>query len=339
MDMDMRKLETLPPPPGVFGSLKAGFDVVSNKVVLILLPLGLDLFLWLGPRVSVNELLLPYFKLVFEQARRGVADADLERFIQTQSLLTEWLRDFNLLGLLSKLQVFPIGISSLSAQTLPVENPLGFQNVVVISSFWLMLGLAIALITLGWVGGGVYFRQVAGSIMGEDEASISFPRAVMQSFLLSMIWFIGLSIFLIPLMLVLGVFALISPLIANIAVIVLLFFSFWLVVPVFFTPHGIFVFRQNAFYSIYSSLRMIRFSLPTSAMFVISVFLLSRGLDVLWSVPESDSWLTLVGFAGHAFITAVLLTASFIYYRDMSGWLKTVYERFQQLNKSPSSTV
>ncbi len=337
--MDVQKLETLPPPPGVFGSLKAGFDVVSNRVALILLPLALDLFLWLGPRFSVDGLLSPYFRLVFTQARRGVAEGDLERFLQYQALMTEQLRDFNLLGLLSKLQLFPIGISSLSAQTLPAENPFGLPNVVIVSSIWILLGLAVILIPIGWVGGGVYYRQVAGSILGEEQAGISLLQAIFQTILFSVIWFVGLLVIFLPLILVLSLLALLSPLLANIALLVFLFMSFWLIVPIFFTPHGIFVRRQNAFHSIYSSLRMIRFSLPTSGMFVLSVFLLSRGLDLLWSVPENDSWLALVGFAGHAFITTVLLAASFIYYRDMTDWLKTVSERFQQFGRRPSSTV
>ena len=112
--MDIQKLETLPPPPGVFGSLRAGFDVVSNRVALILLPLGLDLLLWLGPRLSVNDLLSPYFKLVFNQARLGIAATELDRYAQSQTLVMERLQSYNLLGLLSKLQFFPIGISSLS---------------------------------------------------------------------------------------------------------------------------------------------------------------------------------------------------------------------------------
>jgi len=339
MVMDMQKLETLPPPPGVFGSLKAGFDVVSNKVILILLPLGLDLFLWFGPRLSVDGLLSPYFKLAFEQMRQSVAEADLEPIVLYQTVIMDRLKDFNLLSLLSKLDIFPIGITSLSAQTLPVVNPLGISNVVIVSSAWIFLGLIFVLVPLGWVGGGVYFRQVAGSILGEKEAGISFLNAVFQTLLLSVIWLICLVLIAMPLMLVIGVISLISPLLANIVFLVILFFTFWLIVPLFFAPHGIFVRRQNAFYSIYSSLRMIRFSLPTSAMFVFSWFILSRGLDQLWKAPDTDSWLTLVGFAGHAFITTVLLAASFIYYRDMTDWLKDVYERFQKLSKRPSSTV
>lgn len=339
MVMNVQKLETLPPPPGVFGSLKAGFDVVSNRVVLILLPLGLDLLLWLGPRLSVDGLLTPYFRLVFAQMRRNVAEADLDTLAQYQTMIFERLQDFNLLSFLSKMQIFPIGISSLSTQTMPVENPLGLPSVMIVSSIWILLGLAVVLVPLGWVGGGLYFRQVAGSVLNEEEAGISFFRAILQTMLLSVIWLVSLAAILIPLSLVIGLLTLISPLLGNIALLVFLFLSFWLIVPLFFTPHGIFVRKQNAFHSIYSSLQMIRFSLPTSGLFVLSAFLLSRGLDVLWSVPKTDSWLTLVGFAGHAFITTVLLAASFIYYRDMTGWLRNVYERFQQLGRRPSSTV
>ena len=337
--MDIQKLETLPPPPGVFGSLKAGFDVVSNRVALILLPLGLDLLLWLGPRLSVNELFAPYLKFVFNQARLGVASTDLDTFAQSQTLIMERLQSYNLLGLLSKLQFFPVGITSLSAQILPIESPFGAQNVVIVSSIWIVLGLFFVLIPIGWIGGGVYFRQVAVSILGADEAGVSMARAIVQTILLSVIWVIGLMIISVPLFFIFVLFALISPILANVAALIILFLSFWLIVPLFFTPHGIFVRRENALYSIYSSLRMIRFSLPTSGMFVLMVFLLSRGLDVLWSVPENNSWLSLVGFAGHAFITTVLLAASFVYYRDMNDWLQNVYQRFQQISKKPSSTV
>ena len=62
-----------------------------------------------------------------------------------------------------------------------------------------------------------------------------------------------------------------------------------------------------------------------------------RGLGILWSAPKSESWLALVGFAGHAFVTTALLAASFVYYRDMGDWVQNVYEHFQQINRKPSS--
>jgi hypothetical protein len=101
----------------------------------------------------------------------------------------------------------------------------------------------------------------------------------------------------------------------------------------FFTPHGIFVQKLNAFHSILSSLKMARFTLPTSSMFVFAVFVLSTGLNYLWSVPDINSWMLLVGIAGHAFITTTLLSASFAYYHDMNGWLQLVFNQLQQQKK------
>jgi len=194
-----------------------------------------------------------------------------------------------------------------------------------------------ALLTLaGWIGGGLYFRWVSGTTLGKEEAGISSGRAIAQTFLLSIIWVIGVMVISLPVSLVMTFLALISPWLANTAVFIMLIMSFWLIVPLFFTPHGIFVRRQNALYSILSSLRMARFTLPTSGMFVLSAFILYFGLNYLWSVPANDSWMLLVGIAGHAFITTALLSASFVYYRDMNIWLQTVFEQWQKTDNVPT---
>jgi hypothetical protein len=74
---------------------------------------------------------------------------------------------------------------------------------------------------------------------------------------------------------------------------------------------------------------MTRFTLPTSSMFVLTIFLLSVGLNFLWSIPPQDSWMTLVGIFGHSFVTTALLAASFVYYRDMNTWLQAVIEKLR----------
>jgi len=333
--MDAQKFESLPPPPGVIGSLRAGFDTVAGHVWLIVLPLGLDIFLWLGPRLSVDGLLRPFVRYMFLQARRNVDVSELDRFLEAQTSFLDVLQKFNLLSLISKFRTFPIGISSLLAQTMPVNTPLGEQNVVQVSSIPLLVGIVFILTMLGWVVGGLYFRWVSGTTLGQ-EAGISLLRAIMQTFILSVCWLLGLIIVLLPVMFILALLAFINPLLANGAIFVLLLLSFWLIVPLFFVPHGIFARRQNAFYSALTSLRMARFTFPTSGMFIISVLILSQGLNYLWSVPPNDSWMTLVGIAGHAFITTAALAASFVYYRDMNVWLQTVFEQWQKMRTAPT---
>jgi hypothetical protein len=340
--MNVQKIESLPPPPGVIGSLRAGFDAVSNHIGLILLPVALDIFLWLGPRLSIGGLVNPFFKLVFDEARRTLTSStDLQRLTDFQSGFGEVVERFNLLSLLSRLQTFPIGISSLLAQTMPVKTPLGSQDVVQVSSVPGLIGLMFLLVLFGWIVGGLYFRWVSGTALGGTKpgVEISFGWAILQTVILSVLWFIGLMILLIPVMLILTLLTVLSPALASGAFFVMLILSFWLIVPLFFTPHGIFVRKQNAFYSIFTSLRMARFTLPTSGLFVLSVILLTTGLNYLWSVPPDDSWMLLVGIAGHAFITTALLAASFVYYRDMNVWLQTILEQLQQKQTFPAQRV
>lgn len=324
------------------GSLRAGFDTVSTHMGLILLPVVLDIFLWLGPRLSVEGLMYPVLKLMFEQARLTLnSSTDMKRFTEFQSLFSELIGRFNLLSLLGKLQTFPIGVSSLLAQTMPVKTPYGSQPVLQVSSVAAFFGLGFLLMVAGWVVGGLYFRWVSGTVLGERqrEAGISSLWVIAQTLVLSAIWLVGLMMFFIPVTLILTVLTMLSPVLASGALFLMLIVSFWLIVPLFFTPHGIFVRKLNAFYSIYTSLRMARFTLPTSGLFVLAVFLLSTGLNYLWSVPPDNSWMMLVGIAGHAFITTALLAASFVYYRDMNVWLQTVFERMQQKQSMPTQHI
>jgi hypothetical protein len=340
--MNRQKLEELPSPPGVIGSLRAGFDTVSSHVWLILLPLLLDIFLWLGPRLSVDRLVNPFFRIVFNQARTTLTSStDLQLFTDYQAAFDALIERFNLLSLLGRLQMFPVGISSLLAQTMPVETPFGSQDAMQVSSIPGLLGLSFLFIVIGWIAGGLYFRWVAGIALGDANGMtmISFSWAILQTLILSLIWLIGLMLIVIPMMTILTLLTFLSPLLASGALLLVLLLSFWLIIPLFFTPHGIFVRRQNAFHSIFTSLRMARFTLPTSGLFVLCVFLLSTGLNYLWSVPTDDSWMLLVGIAGHAFITTALLAASFVYYRDMNVWLQTVFEQLQHKRGLPARRV
>jgi hypothetical protein len=60
------------------------------------------------------------------------------------------------------------------------------------------------------------------------------------------------------------------------------------------------------------------------------VILLGQGLDFLWRTPPETSWWTLIGIAGHAFVSTALLAASFVYYRDVNAWLAAVMEQMKQ---------
>ena len=43
-------------PPGVIDTLTAGYETINRRLWLLLLPVGLDLLFWLGPKLSIVRL-------------------------------------------------------------------------------------------------------------------------------------------------------------------------------------------------------------------------------------------------------------------------------------------
>ena len=85
----------------------AGFNAVANHVYLILPPILLDVFLWLGPRLSLERILSPMIAdmtATFEK----LGNADLAQAMTTSiDLGKEFAQQYNFFSLLRTL---PVGI-------------------------------------------------------------------------------------------------------------------------------------------------------------------------------------------------------------------------------------
>ena len=303
------------------GSLRAGFDAIAAHVGLIFVPLGLDLLLWLGPRVSISRLMQP---VLDEMARlaptTGFAQADID------AMLDMYRQLLGRLNLVAALRTLPIGISSLMSGRMPGQSPLGAVFTLQVDSVPQLLGLFLALTLIGWMLGGLYFHWVAELVVSRAPGQVAptASRAILQTILYSLIWAVLIWSVALPAMFVVYLAFAINALLGQGLVLFMGFVSLWLLVPLFFSPHGIYLRQQNAFASFLGAFTLTRFTLPSSSLFVLAVFLVGVGLNLLWAVPAEDTWIALVGILGHAFITTGLLAASFIYYQDMSVWVQTV---------------
>lgn len=290
------------------------------------MPLGLDLLLWLGPRLSISQLMQPVLSEMGRIApASGLPQADVD------SMMTVYREVLVRLNLLGTLRTIPVGVSSLMSGRMPIQSPFGPQAVLQIDSLPAVLGVFLLLTVLGWSLGGLYFQQVAALVSARSSSPSPSPagRAVVQTILYSLIcaavlWSIGL-----PALFVVYLSFAINAVLGQALLLFIGFLSLWLLVPLFFSPHGIYVSRQTAFASVLGGFRLARFTLPTSSLFVLTVFLVGLGLNTLWIVPAEESWIVLVGLLGHAFITTGLLAASFVYYQDMSAWVQTVLARLR----------
>ena len=329
--MNFLKDENITPPPGIISSLKSGFDIAANHIEIILLPILLDAFLWFGPHLRVGNLLQTLIAQFDSLANDNIAPiTDIQRI---QESLGELLSlEINIFSLL---RTFPIGVSSLMGQVFPTQTPLGEPNIYQIEtafSFFLWVG---ALTLIGWVLGSLYFTWVAKVTLEDENHDFLWAgKVVLQATLLAALWVMILIAFGTPLVLVFSIFAQINASLAQFALLLLAFFAMWLIVPLFFSAHGIFTKNENLLRSMLSSLHLTRYTLPTSSFFVISILILSQGFNILWLTPSASSWMMIIGVFGHAFITTSLLSASFIYYRDMNIWLEALLEMLESKTTS-----
>jgi hypothetical protein len=314
--------KTLPPPPGIIGSIRAGFDVTAAHITAILFPVLLDALLWLGPRLSIDQLVQPFLNEIGAMAaNNGLKPEDIS------SALTMYRQFFQQFNLLAILRTFPIGIFSLMSGKSPTQTPFGLPSILEVASSGRFVGLIFLLTLIGWLLGGLYFRQVASLATPVNPPGTA--RTVIQTLLYSLIWLFVSWTLGLPAFFLIYIIFVINTVVGEIVLLILGFISVWLVVPIFFSPHGMFVKKQNAFASILSSFQLARFTLPTSSLFVLTIFLVGFGLNFVWSIPAENSWLVLVGILGHAFITTALLASSFVYYHNMSAWLQTVLTRLR----------
>src|SRR5512133_36492 len=109
-------------PPKLIASITEGFNIIASRIYLILFPLLLDTFLWLGPHFRVKKLFQPLvYNLLTDMPELANPElADMSKW--SKELWDILLSHFNLISLL---RVFPIGIPSLMANLSPIETPYG----------------------------------------------------------------------------------------------------------------------------------------------------------------------------------------------------------------------
>ena len=85
-----------PAPPRLVPTIVKGFDMVASHVHLILLPILLDLFLWLGPKLRIDQLLAPLWQVVSENMLK-IASPDMLDTIKSVTILyTQMTEEFQI---------------------------------------------------------------------------------------------------------------------------------------------------------------------------------------------------------------------------------------------------
>lgn len=319
--------QELPAPPRLISAFVAGFDAVTKHISLILFPIILDLILWFGPHIRISQVVGGALEEV--RSTQGLEAPEFAELMGTY--LDVWRLLGERLNLLIGLRSYPVGIPSLMVSTLPTRVPAGTPLMIEINSGILALILFLFFVIIGLGIGTLFFALVSQAALNDQldffAVITSWPRTSFNILMLSLVWvfvLIGMSIpasCLITLSIFGGITA------SRFVLLLVGGVMLWILFPLLFSPHGIFLKEHSFFDSIKAGVRLTNMTLPTTGLFFLILILISQGLDTLWRIPPEDSWITVIGITGHAFVATGLVASSFIYYRDADRWVKGLKAR------------
>ncbi|MBI3764455.1 MAG: hypothetical protein HY260_21660 [Chloroflexi bacterium] len=327
--MNARVREAPAPPVGVIDSIAQGFETVTGRLILILLPLALDVLLWLGPHLSIN----PIVQDVLDQfSRAKEIDPSVAPAAATWRLiLTPIAQRFNLLSLLSVPAVPRLGclpgawcLPSLMALRAPIAIPGGQPPMIAIGNPLEMVTLIVAFYLIGLFLGAIYLGAIALQVRQE----FGWPAVIRHVWgwwarlaAFAAIVVVAVLAFMTPVTLVALVA---SQLFGDLASAIVYFVGasvgLWGLFYLSFVVQAVLLQGRGLFGAIRDSFRVVRWNMPSTVALFVLIAALSFGLSVIWSVPSEDSWLTLIGIAGHAYVVTGLAAGTFVYYKDRYRW-------------------
>lgn len=323
MNAQQQGLDNFPVPPPVIKTLVSGFNVVANNIYLILFPVIVDLLIWLFPGISIKNFSQPVLQ--------AFVDMSAELPAESLRMITDLLANFNMLTLLRTL---PIGVASLFSASLAQENPINTTPNFEVNNFSQFILLTLLINLVGILLGGFYFRQVADVTTKPIRPRLD--RQMLRVILLSFGWLLFFLVINIPIALLTLLVGLLSGILRAIVGILLMIPASWLLLFVYYSYYPLFLNDSGVIPAVKKTFHVVRYSAPTLGWFSIIAILISQGLNMLWVSAPATSWISLVGIFGHAFISAGLLAASFIYFTKTSVWVDETLLWFIKNDRSKS---
>jgi hypothetical protein len=320
-------------PAGALRSLWMGAETVSSHPVLLLIPVAVDLLIWLGPHLSVQPIVSPILDLMARNA--GLSGLSPQDTAQSIAGLVEIAKHLNLVALLAFMPLFP---PSLMASQPPLSSPWGSPLTLQVSSipFYVLMAFAFALV--GLFLGSLYWISVGEAVRQEKEAASSrlyeWLRVSVGMIVLGVAAAILLIALAVPAGLLIGVADAISPLVGQIALVMAGGLALWMLVFLVFTIHGMVLSGDLPPRAVGKSIEVVRWSYASAVSWVLLTVLVLVMTNTVWTLPAEGSWTRLIGVLGNAYTSSALVAGSLIFYRDRRRWVEEMRRYLEQRNRT-----
>ncbi|HET8524325.1 MAG TPA: hypothetical protein VFL82_13905 [Thermomicrobiales bacterium] len=295
-----------PGPPGIIDTIADGLSVALAHPLLMLIPMLVDLYYWLGWKVVPAALTDRLAQVV-----RNANLADAQQYLDALKEMGGW--DLTVLIAL----FVPSMLGGLSTNHL---FQVWDRPVVRLDGWWLV---CLMIAVLGVLATGIFMAYtvpLADAAMGRIRGATQIARAI----LIAWVRFIGLIAVIVGLGLLFGIPALLGvaiflvigvnlgPLVGSLAV------TFGLAAAIFlyFAVDAIVVLEVGPLRAIYYSFNVVRRNFWPTVGFIAAAILISTGLPEVWQRLVDSPPGLLVAVIAHAFFAGGLAMASMIFFND-----------------------
>lgn len=305
---------------GIIDTMSAGFDRVTKRLWLILVPVLVDIGIWIGPKLSVNRL---------SQAAAAALPSATELGSQYQEsieLARDWLADLGAgANLLSMLSMRALGLPSLTGTFTPKTELLAAaQRVIEVETWPALLSLVVLLVLLSLLIGCFCLSWIAQEAR-DEKINMTYAlqvtgRSWVRLVVLVLLGLLAVAMAIIGMGVMYSTLAVLSPQLAWLVLSLFGVGSLWISVYAgiifFFTPKAIVLDNMGILHSLWSSLNIVHRNFFSAIAFILLVNIIQAGLLYIWRMLAVSSVGTLIGIVGNAYVSTGLVMAGFIFYRD-----------------------
>ncbi len=313
--------------PSLVETISQGFGAVNRRLWVLAIPFALDLFYWLGPRLSVQPLIDQFARLA-----RALDPQGWEALSQQLGdALTVGSQPINL-----TLPGLPSMINLLGPRLTTLPAPPTAPGVWSIGSLGTLFGAAALFGLLALLATTIYLVALAGALRGKDQPRLDLRRwgHIFGSLLAIGLLLLGVMLLVaVPLSIVAQLVALVSPGFSAAILIVGMALLFWLLFTASFSFDAVVMSDVGPLRALLTSLYLMQRSFWGAAGLFVLGWLILTGLSLVWQTVAVSIAGLIVAMAGSAYISSGLAAAHLVFYRDR---LSRLPDRLSRLARSSS---
>lgn len=296
--------------------LSTAYNKLIHKIGLIVIPIGIDLFIWLGPKISIAL----WIQKLITQLQAAIQGASSVFQTESTVLVSQALGDiqttFSGLNMMSLLAWGRVGVPSV-AGILPITPDT--KLVIPVSTDLQLVTVCIALLAIGLLIACIFIGLISQVVKGERVAWGAVLKQAPTHWL-------TLTVIYIPLIIMTSILVMIGTLLGPLAFLIIVGIL-WMLLYLYFVPQAVIMGDASPMEAIRNSFIVVRTSFWPSLGFIILTNVISGGFTYIWSHLVGSPVGIVVAIVLNAVVGTGLLIASCIFFQDR---LQRWYQMQQQ---------